>query len=60
MNMFKDKGVKIVNEQYVVENKTTNVSIHVVDVNMAITRSKTNEAQVFTKREPTKKKIIVD
>ncbi len=54
-NMFKDKGVKTINEQYVVENKTTNVSIHVVDVNMAITRNKANEAQVFTKRRPTKK-----
>jgi hypothetical protein len=29
-NMFKDKRVKTVNEQYAVENKTTNVSIHVV------------------------------
>jgi hypothetical protein len=59
-NMFKDKGVKIVNEQYIIENKTTNVSVHVVDVNMAITRSKANEAQVFTEREPIKKKYIVD
>jgi hypothetical protein len=59
-NMFKDKGVKTVNEQYIVENKTTNVSVHIVDVNMAITKSKANEAQVFTKRKPTKKKNIVD
>jgi hypothetical protein len=59
-NMLKNKGVKIISEHYVVENKTTNVSIHAVDVNMAITKSKANEAQVFTQREPTKKRIIVD
>jgi hypothetical protein len=39
-NMFKNKGVKIAKKPYVVEPKVANPSIHMVDVNMTITRSK--------------------
>jgi hypothetical protein len=38
--MFKNKGVKPTNKQAVVEPKVSNPSIHMVDVNMAITKSK--------------------
>jgi hypothetical protein len=38
--MFKDKGVKTIDKQVVIEPKFANPSIHIVDVNMAITRSK--------------------
>jgi hypothetical protein len=36
--MFKNKGVKLVEKQAVVEPKVLNPLIHMVDVNMAITR----------------------
>jgi hypothetical protein len=39
-NMFKNKGVKPTEKQIMVETKVSNPSVHVVDVNMAITRSK--------------------
>jgi len=39
-NMFKNKGVKTTEKPYVVELKVTNPSLHMVDVNMAITRNK--------------------
>jgi hypothetical protein len=38
--MFKNKGVKTTEKPYVVELKVTNPSLHMVDVNMAITRNK--------------------
>jgi hypothetical protein len=38
-NMFENKGVKIAKKPYVVELKVVNPSIHMVDVNIAITRS---------------------
>jgi hypothetical protein len=55
--MFKNKGVKIIEKPYVVEPKVINPLVHVVDVNMAITRSKVIEEQVFKDRKPLKKKI---
>jgi hypothetical protein len=38
--MFKNKKVKPTKKQVVVEPKVLNPSIHMVDVNMAITKSK--------------------
>jgi hypothetical protein len=46
-NMFKNKGVKSTEKQVVVEPKISNPSIHMVDVNMAITRSKVTEKHMF-------------
>ncbi len=42
-NMFKNKGAKPTEKQVVVEPKVSNPSIHMVDVNMAITRGKVIE-----------------
>jgi hypothetical protein len=55
--MFKNKGVKTTNKQVVVEPKVSNPLIHMVDVNMAITRNKVIKEHVFKDREPIKKKI---
>jgi hypothetical protein len=38
--MFKNKGVNIAKKPFVVEAKVANPSIHIVDVNMAITKRK--------------------
>ncbi len=59
-NMFKNKGVKTTKKQAMVEPKVANPSIHIVDVNMAITKSKVIEKQVFKNREPFKKKFAID
>jgi hypothetical protein len=42
-NMFKNKGVKTTKKPSIMEPKVTNPSIHIVDVNMAITKRKVNE-----------------
>ncbi len=39
-NMFNNKGVKITKKQVMVKPKVTNPLIHIVDVNMAITKNK--------------------
>jgi hypothetical protein len=52
--------MKPTDKQVVVEPKVSNPSIHMVDVNMAITKSKVTEEGVFKNREPIKKKFIVD
>jgi hypothetical protein len=52
--------VKTIKKPYVVEPKVTNPSIHIVDVNMAIIKSKVTEEQVFKNREPIKKKFVID
>jgi hypothetical protein len=54
--MFKNKGVKNAKKPTVVEPKVVNPLFHMVDVNMAITRSKVTEKHVFKDREPIKKK----
>jgi hypothetical protein len=41
--MFKNKGVKTTKKSFVVEPRVANPSIHILDVNMAITRSKVTE-----------------
>jgi len=38
--MFKNKGAKTIKKPYVVEPKVVNPLVHVMDVNMAITKSK--------------------
>jgi len=48
--MFKNKGVKIAKKSFVLEPKVANPLIHIVDVNMAITKSKVTEEQVFKER----------
>jgi hypothetical protein len=58
--MFKNKVMKTINKQVVVEPKVANPSVHIVDVNMAITRSKVTEDQVFKDRESIKKKFATN
>jgi hypothetical protein len=57
--MFKNKEVKTTKKPYIVEPKVTNPSIHIVDVNIAITKRKVNEEQVFKVKEPIKKKSAI-
>ncbi len=59
-NMFKNKGVKTIEKPYVVEPKVINPLVHIVDVNMANTRSKVTEEEVFKGRGPIKKKFVVE
>ncbi len=54
-NMFKNKGMKPTKKQVVVETKVTNPLVHMVDVNMAITRSKVIKEQVFKDKDLIKK-----
>jgi hypothetical protein len=42
-NMFKNKRMKNIIKQIVVEPKVVNISVHIVDVNMAIIISKVTE-----------------
>jgi hypothetical protein len=59
-SMFKNKGVKTIEKQIVVEPKVVNPLIHIVDVNIAITRSKVIEEQMFKGEKPIKKKFVAD
>ncbi len=59
-NMFKNKGVKTIEKQVVIKPKVTKPSIHIMDVNMANTKSKVIEKQMFKDREPIKKKYVAD
>jgi hypothetical protein len=58
--MFKNKGVTPIKEQVVVEPKVSNPSIHMAELNMAITMSKLTRKYVFKDKEPIKKKFVVD
>jgi hypothetical protein len=58
--MFKNKGVKTIEKPSVVEPKAINPLVHAMDVNMAITRSKVIEEQVFKDRKPSKKKFVAN
>jgi hypothetical protein len=58
--MFKNKGVKLIEKRVVVEPKVSNLYVCMVDVNMAITKSKVTEEQVFKDRESIKKKYAID
>jgi len=57
--MFKNKGVKIIEKPSVMEPKVANPSIHIMDVNMAITKRMVIEDQVFKEKEPIKKKFAI-
>jgi hypothetical protein len=54
--MFKNKGMKSIKKPYVVEPKVANHSVHIMDVNMVITKNKVVEEQVFKDKKPTKKR----
>jgi hypothetical protein len=58
--MFKNKGMNPIEKHIVVEPKVSNPSIHMVDVNMAITKNKVIKKQVFRDRELIKKKSITN
>jgi hypothetical protein len=45
--MFKNKGMKPTKKQVVVEPKVSNPFVHMLDVNMAITKSKVIEKKMF-------------
>jgi len=55
--MVKNKGMKTTKKPYVVEPKVVNPLVHVVDVNMAITKKKVTKEQMFKDKEPIKKKL---
>ncbi len=57
-NMYKNKGVKTIKKPSLVEPKVVNPLVDVMDVNMAITRNKVTEEQVFKEKKPIKKKSI--
>jgi hypothetical protein len=59
-NMFKNKGMKPTKKQIVVEPKVSNPLVHMVDVNMAITKSKVIEEQMFKDKKIIKKKFVID
>ncbi len=59
-NMFVNKRLKTTKKPSMVEPKVANPLIHVMDVNMAITKSKVIEEQVFRDRNPIKKKYVID
>jgi hypothetical protein len=58
--MFKNKGVKTIKKPFVVEPKVANPSIHVMDVNMAIAKSKVTKEQVFKDKERIKKEFTTN
>jgi hypothetical protein len=58
--MFKNKGMKTIKKQIVVEPKVANPLVHIVDVNMANTKSMVTKEQVFKDKKPFKKKFVVD
>ncbi len=59
-NMFKNKGVKPTKKQVVVVTKVLNPLIHMVDVNMSITRNEVTNEHVFKDKEPIKKKFVAN
>jgi hypothetical protein len=59
-NMFKNKGMKTTEKPSMVEPKVANPLVHIVDVNMAITRSKVTEKQVFKDRKLIKKNFATN
>jgi hypothetical protein len=58
--MFKNKGMKTTEKPFVVEPKVVNPSVHIVDVNMAITKNKVIEEQMFKDKKPIKKKLATN
>jgi hypothetical protein len=45
--MFKNKGMKTIKKQVRIEPKVANALVHIVDVNMAITKNKVIKEQMF-------------
>jgi hypothetical protein len=58
--MFKNKEVKTIKKQVIVEPKVANPSVRIVDVNMAITMSKVIKEQVIKDKELIKNKFVDD
>jgi hypothetical protein len=58
--MFKNKGMKTTEKQVMVKPKVSNLLVHMVDVNMAITKNKVTEKRVFKDKELIMKKSITD
>jgi hypothetical protein len=56
---LRTKGMKTINKLFVVEPKVVNPLVHIVDVNIAITKKKVIKKQVFKDKELIKKKIVV-
>ncbi len=52
--------MKTIKKSSVVEPKVANPSIHIVDVNMGITRSKVTKKQVFKDKKPIMKKSVAN
>ncbi len=59
-NMFKSKGVKPIETSCGKTPKVSNPLVHMVDVNMSITRSKVTKEQVFKDKKLIKKKFVAD
>ncbi len=57
-NMFKNKGVKTTKKPSMVEPKVVNPLVHIVDVDMAITRSKLTEKQVFKTKSQSRRNLL--
>jgi len=58
-NMFKNKGLKTIEKPFVVEPKVANPLVHIVDVNMAITKSKVTEEQMFKDKDQSIKGLLL-
>jgi hypothetical protein len=58
--MFKNKIVKTIEKPSMVEPKVPNPLVHIVDVNMALNRSKVIEEQMFKDKEPIKMKFVTN
>jgi hypothetical protein len=58
--MFKNKGVKLIEKQVMVEPKVSNPLVHMVDMNMAITINKVIREHLFEDKEPIKKKFATN
>jgi hypothetical protein len=58
--MFKNKRLKTTKKPSMVELKVANPSVHIMDVNMAITRSKVINEHVFKDRKIIKNKSTID
>ncbi len=50
-NMFKNKGVKLTKKQAMVKPEVSNPSVHMVNVNMAITKKKVTKESYILKQQ---------
>jgi len=57
--MFKNKGVKTIEKQVVVEPKVANPSVHIVDVNMAITNNKVIENMCLRTNSQSRRSLLL-